>query len=445
VLAQRKDVDPAPYARHRPETTILYRVFQENYLTFLETARQNQDSPLPLHVHREIEAYLDCGILANGFIRIRCESCRYEKLVAFSCKKRGFCPSCGGRRMNEVALHLTENVFPKAPVRQWVISFPFSVRYVLAYKPALITKVLGVYNRIISNWYIKAARREGVLSPETGCITFVQRFGSALNLNVHFHTLFLDGVYTHVDGKYQFHRIFTLQDKDIAVLVRRISERVTRFLKRNGFDIDEISDDPNGEEPLLAQIAGASIQNRSITGERAGKRVRQLGGSGERVFRLGKLCAVTEGFSLHARVRIGARARRKLEKLCRYTARPPIALERLSKTPDGKLLYELKTKYHDGTSHVLFDPLELIEKIVAIIPPARANLLRYHGVLAPNSKIRDQIVPKVEKEKGPKAAYPGQQRWAELLKKSFIHPINYSFHSGFDCSSDHPPVPSAIQ
>ena len=320
--------------------------------------------------------------------------------------------------MNEVAHHLTENVFPKVPVRQWVISFPFSVRYVLAYKPALITKLLGIYNRIISNWYKKAARREGVFHPETGCITFVQRFGSALNLNVHFHTLFLDGVYTKIDEEYRFHPIVTLKDADIAVLVERISHRVTRLLKRNGFDIDEIGEDPNGEEPALAQIAGASILNRSAIGDRAGKKVRKLGGSAERVYRLGKLCAVTEGFSLHARVRIGARARRKLEKLCRYTARPPISLERLSKTPDGKLIYELKTKYNDGTSHVIFDPLELIEKIVAIIPPARANLLRYHGVLAPNSKIRDKIVP-AEKKNAPKLPFPGQEKWAELLRKSF--------------------------
>ena len=67
---------------------------------------ESESKPLPVHVFREVDAYLGCGILAHGFIRLHCQSCKSEKLVAFSCKKRGFCPSCGGRRMNEVSHHL---------------------------------------------------------------------------------------------------------------------------------------------------------------------------------------------------------------------------------------------------------------------------------------------------------------------------------------------------
>lgn len=107
---------------------------------------------------------------------------------------------------------------------------------------------------------------------------------------------------------------------------------------------------------------------------------------------VGERCAVSDGFSLHANVRIGKLDRAKLEKLCRYTARPPIALERMTEAPNGQILYQLKNPYSDGTTHVYFDPLELVEKVVALIPPPRANLLRYHGVLAPNSKLRSKIV-----------------------------------------------------
>ena len=134
--------------------------------------------PFPMHVYQEVDAYLGCGVLANGFVRLKCESCKSERLVAFSCKKRGFCPSCGGRRMNEVAMHLVDKVFPHVPVRQWVLSFPFSVRYALAYNPGLVTKVLAIYVRIISNWYVKAARKNGVIG-RTAAVTFVQRFGGA--------------------------------------------------------------------------------------------------------------------------------------------------------------------------------------------------------------------------------------------------------------------------
>ena len=89
----------------------------------------------------------------------------------------------------------------------------------------------------------------------------------------------------------------------------------------------------------------------------------------------------------------------------------------MSETPDGKILYKLKTIYRDGSTHILFDPLELVEKVVALIAPPRANLLRYSGVFASNSKIRSQIVPGQPKKKGEKS--PDASKWAELLKRTF--------------------------
>jgi Transposase zinc-binding domain len=70
--------------------------------------------------------FLECGILAHGFLRLRCAECAHEKLVAFSCKRRGICPSCGARRMVETAAHLVDHVIPPVPVRQWVVSFPIA-------------------------------------------------------------------------------------------------------------------------------------------------------------------------------------------------------------------------------------------------------------------------------------------------------------------------------
>ena len=74
---------------------------------------------LPDFVQDEFDAFLECGILAYGFLRLRCADCGHEKLVAFSCKRRGFCPSCGGRRMAQTAAHLADCVIPRVPVRQW--------------------------------------------------------------------------------------------------------------------------------------------------------------------------------------------------------------------------------------------------------------------------------------------------------------------------------------
>ena len=92
----------------------------------------------------------------------------------------------------------------------------------------------------------------------------------------------------------------------------------------------------------------------------------------------------------------------------------------MSETPAGKILYKLKTQYSDGTTHILFDPLELVQKVVALIPPPRANLLRYHGLLAPNSKMRSKIIPQQNEEKREKKENPEHGKWADLLKRSFV-------------------------
>ncbi|MDP2242269.1 MAG: transposase zinc-binding domain-containing protein [Burkholderiales bacterium] len=83
---------------------------------------------MPQFVKDEFDAFLECGILAHGFLRLRCTKYGHEKLVAFSCKRRGICPSCGARRMAETAAWLVEHVIPKVPVRQWVLSFPIPLR-----------------------------------------------------------------------------------------------------------------------------------------------------------------------------------------------------------------------------------------------------------------------------------------------------------------------------
>ena len=104
-------------------------------------------------------------------------------------------------------------------------------------------------------------------------------------------------------------------------------------------------------------------------------------------------CARVEGFSLHGQVLIPAGQRDRLEGLCRYIARPPVANARLSLLPDGKLCYELKRPWSDGTSHVVFEPLELLEKWVALMPRPWTHLVRYHGVFAPNARLRSKVVP----------------------------------------------------
>ena len=129
------------YERHRPEETTLYKLVQENIETFFAQVETEAGSGLPDFVKDEFEAFLECGILAHGFLRLRCANCAHEKLVAFSCKKRGFCPSCGARRMAQTAAHLVDHIIPQVPVRQWVLSLPIPLRYLLAAHPYLLTPI----------------------------------------------------------------------------------------------------------------------------------------------------------------------------------------------------------------------------------------------------------------------------------------------------------------
>ena len=142
--------NPVHYERRRPEETTLYRVVQEHLETFLAEVEAGGAASLPQFVKDEFDAFLECGILAHGFLRVRCAECGHEKLVAFSCKRRGICPSCGARRMAETAAWLVDHVIPKVPVRQWVLSFPIPLRSLFAVHPELLAPVLQIIHRVIA-------------------------------------------------------------------------------------------------------------------------------------------------------------------------------------------------------------------------------------------------------------------------------------------------------
>ena len=100
--------------------------------------------PVPAYVERDLRKFLECGTLAHGFARARCEKCGQDFLVAYSCKGRGVCASCNTRRMVETAAHMVEHVFPAVAVRQWVVVFPKRVRYFLNIDAGCLKRVAGI-------------------------------------------------------------------------------------------------------------------------------------------------------------------------------------------------------------------------------------------------------------------------------------------------------------
>jgi hypothetical protein len=127
------------YRARRPEQTVLHQTLSAHFGEF--RARADEQGGLPKFVVRELEAYLRCGLLAYGCVLLACRACGHSQLVAFSCKRRGICPSCCGRRMSDAALHLVERVLPAVPIRQWVCSLPCQLRALLGYDPQLCSAV----------------------------------------------------------------------------------------------------------------------------------------------------------------------------------------------------------------------------------------------------------------------------------------------------------------
>ena len=132
------------------ERGVLYQVVNAHLDAFLDAAAHHAEGTrLPAFVEQEFRDFLTCGVLAHGFARLRCGECAFERLVPFSCKGRGFCPSCGGRRMTEAAARLVDHVLPRVPIRQWVLTLPYRLRYLLAWNHELCRAVLGVYARAL--------------------------------------------------------------------------------------------------------------------------------------------------------------------------------------------------------------------------------------------------------------------------------------------------------
>jgi hypothetical protein len=252
--------------------------------------------------------------------------------------------------MADTAAHLVDRVFARVPVRQWVLSLPYALRYRLAYDASMVTDVLAVFTKTVFASLIRRAEEFGaVRKPQCGAVSFIQRFDSALRLNLHIHMLAMDGVYAADENdRPQFQVLLAPDDDEIARLTAFLAQRITRLLDRRGLgpgSDPEESDSLRRDEPWLADLYAAAVSGRTAYGPNAGRRVTRVGDqidpeSMDLVF--SPRCATVDGFSLHANVAVHAEDRPRLERLARYCARPPIAMERIEPHTDGRLLYRFK-------------------------------------------------------------------------------------------------------
>ena len=390
----RPHAGPAPrrrYERRRPEKTPLHKIISENLASWLEW-RDVVERPVPGYVEEELRGYLECGILCFGFGRALCTGCGQGFVIAFSCKGRGVCPSCNGRHMAQTAAHLVDHVIPPVPVRQWVISVPKRLRGFLADRPAAVAALTRIFIEEIERLLGAAAGATSDASgpaaarPRLGAVSFLHRFGSALNHHMHLHVCATEGVFVpaadgaRCDASPAFLPARPINQADLAALTERVRRRVIHWFRLTR---------------LLDTAAAADM----LTWENS-------------------------GFSVDASVRITLIDRdvpsyfRSLEHLLRYCARPPFALERLSvsRGADGQIArirYVLprhkaanwvgpsrsrKSTRPGANGVVELSPFEFLDRLADLVPPPRKHRHRYHGVFAPNHKLRRAVTAHDKRE-----------------------------------------------
>jgi hypothetical protein len=385
-----------PYTPRRPTETVRYALVREHLESFLAHAREHYDGGLPRYVERELRAFLKCGQFSEGFTRAHCDACGHDLLVAFSCHGRSVCPSCCGRRMANGAAHLVDRVLPDVPVRQYGLSLPYELRRLAAFKADVLTALARIFVEATFGIYRAQAARDGIDGAECGSVLCVQRFGS-LNLNVHFHVLVLDGVFSRdSQGRVRFHPAPAPTVADLGSIVERTRRRVGAWLRRRGYldqrPLEDRSNELQAQSALAACAVVAMGRGQVATLQRPGA-ADAADEDHEQPPDKTAVAAEDQGFNLHAGVRIQAGDDLGRERLARYALRPPLSLERLRKLPGRRIAYRLKYVSRGRGKHRLMTGLEFMARLAAIIAPPRYPVVRYAGVLAPRSSWRRDVVP----------------------------------------------------
>jgi len=249
------------------------------------------------------------------------------------------------RRIVETAAHLTDHVLPVLPVRQWVLAVPKRLRYFLQRDANLQGAALRLFLRVAEQC-LRAHSPGSGPAARLGAVAFIHRFGFSLNAHLHFHCVAIDGVF------------------DAAATGGVVFTAATR-IKANA-----IADVQACVRPRLLRV----FVRRSLLPRDDARAMGQWHHGG--------------GFSVDGSVRIEAADRAGRERLLRYCARPPFALNRLRELGPERLRYELTKPGPGGSSSLRLTPVQLIDRIAALVPPPSVHRQRYFGVLTRTAASR---------------------------------------------------------
>jgi hypothetical protein len=333
--------------------------------------------------------------------------------------------------MASTAANLMECVLPPSPLRQWVLTFPYAWRKRLAYDGALLGAVTRIFVSTVLGFYTERMKKEGAANGQSGAVVVVQRASSDLKLNPHLHVLYLDGVYRELDATtVGFTELPRLSTHEVGEVLERALVRIVKHLRRRYLlpAIESLAEDEAADAGGLSSLAASAVSGQQPpAGPEWRRKSAPLPALVPGPVHYDKpLCASLDGFTLHAATRAGAMDPVGREALCKYVLRPVVAQERISHGPDGLVRIALKKSFSDGTVAVDMDPLSLLCRLAASVPPPRLHTVRYSGVLAPASKLRSRIVPKPAsppandaETETPKRGGSRYRPWAELLQRCF--------------------------
>ena len=351
---------------------MLYRVlfhYFDRFLTEYESRFEKEYGFLRPIIKDVVERYLDCGNPRCGFARIRCPSCGEERFVMFSCRSRGFCPSCHAKRVEEWGEWMRETLLLDVPHRQVVFTIPKMLRIFFKYK----RRLLGDLCQAAVQALLKYLQATTSTELRAGIVAVIQTSGDRINFHAHLHLLVTEG---GEDSEGRFHHLAEFED-------RLLSE----FFKREVFCL------------LLREELISEAMVEKIAGWRH------------------------SGFSVHSKVK--AKTRKEAERVGKYMIRPVLSLERLSLSEkEGKVCY----RYGESPEEVeRMDYLEFIARVTSHIPDKGQVTVRYYGLYgnAHRGKVRKAQMDKhpfiIIEEECPRVPRRG---WAEMIRKVYeVNPM----------------------
>jgi hypothetical protein len=378
-----------PRYRPRPASNSLKEILEDSLEELLRVYEERYRAiygPLHPRVRELFERYLPCGDPHFGFLRLRClnPDCpkKAERLVPFSCKTRGLCPSCGQARAIAWAERMVEEVLPDVPYVQLVFTIPKILRKGYLFDRSLYGDLCRAAYASTKKFF--QAHFPTLEKPVPAMVVAPQSFGSLANFHPHCHALSSLGVFTR-DGL--FHPV--PQDLDFSPLLDLFREELFRIL----------------------------LKKEKITPERIA-----LLRSWEH-----------SGFHLNSERRVAQGDRAALEAVLRYMERPPVALSRLEYLDDGRVLY--RGHYHPslGRDHQLVSALEFLAMLVPHVALRFECRIYSYGALS--TTIRRQL-GWVDRKQGSTTSGPGdpptakdedsefvrlrRKHWAKLIAKTYL-------------------------